>query len=98
MVLLFPLSLRYGGSALSGIHDRVVGYERVSKLTLACYTDCIHRMTHVMEYIIIAIATVLQRRAEDSRYSYGYGRHEYLLVFTTNLSAAIVRICETNHS
>ena len=55
-------------------------------------------MTHVMEYIIIAIATVLQRRAEDSRYSYGYGRHEYLLVFTTNLSAAIVRICETNHS
>ena len=45
-----------------------------------------------MEYIIIAVATVLQNRKEDDRYSYGYGRHEYLLVFTVNLSAIIVTV------
>ncbi|KAK8833569.1 hypothetical protein WA577_001503, partial [Blastocystis sp. JDR] len=58
--------------------------------SLACFTDCIHRGHHIMEYIIIAVATVLQNRQEDSRYSYGYGRHEYLLVFTVNLSAIIM--------
>lgn len=81
-----------GGADLFGICYRFTGYELCILFTVACFTDCVHRCHHVTEYIIVAIATVLQNRKEDSRYSYGYGRHEYLLVFTINLSAIIVPI------
>ena len=47
-------------------------------------------MDHILEFIIIVIANVLDKRKKDDRYTYGYGRHEFLYVFTLKLSVVIV--------
>lgn len=57
---------------------------------LGAYADCLHRMEHILSFIIVCIGRVLDKRGKDQAYSYGYGRHEYLLVFTLHLSIIIV--------
>ena len=61
-------------------------------LIVGAYADCVHRMEHVAAFLIVYIGNILERREKDENYSYGYGRHEFLYVFTVNLSIVIVNL------
>lgn len=74
-------------------NDRFIKYLLLSNIMIiGGYAECVHRLQHVCEYIIIIISNILEKRKKDGKYSYGYGRHEYLYVFTLNLSVIIVLV------
>ena len=64
---------------------------------VGAYADCVHRMEHVATFLIVCIGNVIEKREKDENYSSGYGRHEFLYVFTVNLSIVIVNLASEFH-
>ena len=69
-----------------------LGRNRGFTQSVGSYADCLHRMEHVLSYLIVCIGNVIEKRKKDENYTYGYGRHEYLYVCTLHLSVVIVRL------